>query len=44
MVVFHWSSPHVDVETVTLGGIGHLGLLLSPQVVGRIVAVLSAPG
>ena len=26
------------------GGIGHLGLLLSPQVVGRIVAVLSAPG
>jgi triacylglycerol lipase len=36
--------PHVDVETVTVGGIGHLGLLLSPQVVGRIVAVLSAPG
>jgi len=36
--------PHVNVETVTVGGVGHLGMLLSPQVVGRIVAALSAHG
>jgi triacylglycerol lipase len=29
-----------EVETVTIGGIGHLGMLLSPQVVRRIVASL----
>jgi triacylglycerol lipase len=34
--------PHVNVETVTVGGVGHLGMLVSPQVVGRIVAALSA--
>ncbi|MCW2685268.1 MAG: PGAP1-like protein [Mycobacterium sp.] len=31
---------HAEVETVTVGGVGHLGMLLSPQVVGRIVAAL----
>jgi|EndMetStandDraft_6_1072998.scaffolds.fasta_scaffold07085_2 triacylglycerol lipase len=36
--------PHPDAETVTVGGVGHLGMLLSPQVVGRIVAALSAHG
>jgi triacylglycerol lipase len=35
---------HADVETVTVGGIGHLGMLLSRQVVGRIVAALPAHG
>jgi len=34
--------PHSEVETVTVGGVGHLGLLLSQQVVGRIVAALAA--
>ena len=33
---------HADVETVTVGGVGHLGMLLSRQVVGRIVAALPA--
>jgi pimeloyl-ACP methyl ester carboxylesterase len=36
--------PHTGVETVTVGGVGHLGMLLSPHVVGRIVAALSADG
>ncbi|MDT5070988.1 MAG: triacylglycerol lipase [Mycobacterium sp.] len=36
--------PHINVETVTVGGVGHLGMLVSPQVVGRIVAALSAHG
>jgi triacylglycerol lipase len=36
--------PQVNVATVTVGGVGHLGMLLSPQVVGRIVAALSAHG
>jgi triacylglycerol lipase len=31
---------HAQVETVTVGGVGHLGMLLSRQVVGRIVAAL----
>jgi triacylglycerol lipase len=35
--------PHSDVETVTIGGVGHLGMLLSRQVVGRIVAALHKP-
>src|SRR5258707_5898915 len=35
---------HADVETVTVGGIGHLGMLLSRQVVGRIVDALPAHG
>ena len=34
--------PHSEVETVTVGGVGHLGMLLSQQVVGRIVAALAA--
>ena len=34
--------PHVNAETVTLDGVGHLGMLVSPQAVGRIVAALSA--
>ncbi|MGH3645031.1 MAG: esterase/lipase family protein [Mycobacterium sp.] len=33
---------HAEVETVTIGGVGHLGMLLSPQVVRRIVAALPA--
>jgi triacylglycerol lipase len=31
---------HAQVETITVGGVGHLGMLLSRQVVGRIVAAL----
>lgn len=31
---------HRDVETITVGGVGHLGMLLSEQVVGRIAAAL----
>ena len=34
--------PHPQVETITVGGVGHLGMLLSRQVVGRIVAALPA--
>lgn len=33
---------HADVETVTVGGVGHLGMLLSHQVVGCIVSALRA--
>ena len=33
---------HAQVETVTVGGVGHLGMLLSRQVVGRIVDALPA--
>jgi triacylglycerol lipase len=33
---------HAEVETVTIGGAGHLGMLLSPQVVGRVVAALAS--
>jgi pimeloyl-ACP methyl ester carboxylesterase len=33
---------HAEVETVTFGGVGHLGMLLSPQVVRSIVAALPA--
>jgi pimeloyl-ACP methyl ester carboxylesterase len=29
---------HAEVETVTIGGVGHLGMLLSPEVVQSIVA------
>lgn len=36
--------PHPEVETVTVGGVGHLGMLMSQQVVGRIVAALAASG
>jgi pimeloyl-ACP methyl ester carboxylesterase len=36
--------PQTGVEIVTVGGVGHLGMLLSPQVVSRIVAALSAHG
>lgn len=34
--------PHPEVETVTVGGVGHLGMLLSEGVAGRIVAALAA--
>jgi triacylglycerol lipase len=34
--------PHPDVETVTVNGVGHLGMLLSEGVAGRIVAALAA--
>jgi triacylglycerol lipase len=34
--------PHAEVETVTVGGVGHLGMLLSRQVADRIVAALPA--
>jgi triacylglycerol lipase len=33
---------HAHAETVTVGGVGHLGMLLSEQVVGRIAAALPA--
>ena len=36
--------PHPEVETVTVGGVGHLGMLLSQQVVSHIVAALAASG
>ena len=34
--------PHAEVETVTIGGAGHLGMLMSPQVVETIVSALPA--
>jgi triacylglycerol lipase len=34
--------PHPDVETVTVDGVGHLGMLLSEGLAGRIVAELAA--
>lgn len=34
--------PHAAVETVTVGGVGHLGMLLSPRVAGRIIDALAA--
>lgn len=33
-----------EVETVTVNGVGHLGMLLSQQVAGRIIAALPAQG
>jgi triacylglycerol lipase len=33
---------HADVETMKFDGVGHLGMLLSPRVVGSIVAALAA--
>ena len=36
--------PHPGVETVTIGGVGHLGMLLSRHVVGRVVAALHPGG
>jgi triacylglycerol lipase len=35
---------HSQVETVMVGGVGHLGMLLSQHVVGLVVAALSATG
>ena len=35
---------HAQVETVKVGDVGHLGMLMSRQVVGRIVAALLAQG
>jgi hypothetical protein len=35
---------HTRVETVTAGGVGHLGMLVSRQVVGHVVAALPAHG
>jgi pimeloyl-ACP methyl ester carboxylesterase len=34
--------PHAQVETVTVNGVGHLGMLVSPRVVGYIAAALRA--
>jgi triacylglycerol lipase len=33
---------HAEVETVSISGVGHLGMLLSPRGVRRIVAALPA--
>ena len=35
---------HADVETITVDGVGHLGMLISQRVVGYIVAALPAHG
>ena len=35
---------HADVETITVDGIGHLGMLISPRVVDYIIAALTAHG
>jgi triacylglycerol lipase len=35
---------HADVETVTVDGVGHVGMLMSRRVVGYIVAALPADG
>ena len=40
---FRSVPPHPEVETITVGGVGHNGMLLNRQVVGRIVAALPAP-
>jgi triacylglycerol lipase len=34
--------PHPEVKTVMVGAVGHLGMLLSRRVVGRVVAALAA--
>jgi triacylglycerol lipase len=34
---------HAQVETITFDGVGHLGMLLSQQVIGCITAALCAP-
>jgi triacylglycerol lipase len=34
---------HAQVETITVNGVGHLGMLLSRQVIGCITAALSVP-
>jgi triacylglycerol lipase len=36
--------PHPEVEIVTVGDVGHLGILLSRQVVGHIAVALAASG
>jgi hypothetical protein len=35
---------HADVETITVDGIGHLGMLISRRVVDHIVTALPAQG
>ena len=35
---------HAQVETVTVDGVGHLGMLLNPRVIGFIAAALCAHG
>jgi triacylglycerol lipase len=35
--------PHPQVETVTVEGVGHLGMLLSQRVIALLAATLSAP-
>jgi pimeloyl-ACP methyl ester carboxylesterase len=35
---------HPQVDTIRFDGVGHLGMLLSPQVIGCIAAALCAPG
>jgi hypothetical protein len=34
---------HTQVETITFDGVGHLGMLLSRQVIGCITAALYTP-
>jgi hypothetical protein len=34
---------HAEVQTVTVDDVGHIGMLLNPLVVDRIVAALPAP-
>ena len=35
---------HAQVQTITVNGVGHLGMLLSRQVIGCIAAALCAHG
>ena len=35
---------HAPVETITVDGVGHIGMLLSRQVIGCIAAALCIPG
>jgi hypothetical protein len=35
---------HADVETITVDGVGHVGMLVNRRVVGYIVAALPADG
>ncbi|MDT5257220.1 MAG: triacylglycerol lipase [Mycobacterium sp.] len=36
--------PHAQVETITVNGVGHLGMLLSRRVIGCVTAALCADG
>jgi triacylglycerol lipase len=35
--------PHSEVQAIRFSGMGHLGMLLSARVIGRIVTELSTP-